>query len=481
MRVFKHTYTKPLPPDAKIVERRNAKYARFTNKRGRQKEARLTKDANRILVEGSCWCIDFKDNAGICRKLKGFTDREATQRVADTLQRLLDSKGSGAPISEELSSAIERLPDKMRRHLRAWKLLEAEQAEIGRPLSELVDKYEQTLRAKERSNVHVGETVRMVKEVFDACGFHFWRDIKDQSVEEYLKDLRDGHVLCKVKGKEGKPRRVGYRRSNALLTACMSFCNWVVDGRKWARESPLRGMKKLNTKEDPRHTRRALDVEQLRTLLQKTAEGPQRYGMSGRERYLLYRLAAETGLRAGELRRLRKADFNFNAATVTVQAVRATKSKRTREQALSPSLCAELRDFLASKLPEVKAFGGSYAALTRRTAGMLQEDLAEAKIAYKDDQGDVFDFHSLRVECASLLIDSGVDPKQAQEIMRHSTIGLTMDIYTKVLGRKKKAQAIANLPDLSLPQSRRQSMPKTGTDNGPVDRDLPDKEADAKG
>jgi integrase len=103
---------------------------------------------------------------------------------------------------------------------------------------------------------------------------------------------------------------LSYRRSNAYLTAAVAFCNWVVE-RRWARESPLRGLKKLNPAEDQRHTRRALAVEELRTLLRTTAAGPERHGMSGPERYLLYRTAIETGLRAGEIRRLRKSDFDF--------------------------------------------------------------------------------------------------------------------------------------------------------------------------
>jgi hypothetical protein len=150
---------------------------------------------------------------------------------------------------------------------------------------------------------------------------------------------------------------------------------------------------------------------------------------------------------------------------VTVRAAKATKNKRTRQQALSPGLCADLREFLSSKLPAVRAFGGSYVRLTDRTADMLREDLDAAGLPYKDDQGDVFDLHSLRVETASLLISVGVDPKQAQEIMRHSSSGLTMDAYAKVLGGKKKGAAIAALPDLSLPESQRQAAVRTGTDD----------------
>jgi len=457
MRIYKPTYSKRLPEDARIVVRKDGKYAKFTARHGRQKEAKLTRREDRVLVETRHWHIAFEDHVGVKRVLKGFTDQHATQRLADSTQRLLNCTASNAPLDDDLQRAIEQLPDAMRGEFMRWGLLDPEQSVLGRPVSELVSMFEQTLNARERNAKHIYETITMVNEVFEACSLRFWRDIKDQKVEGYLRGLREGCVL----GRKGKPRNVGYRRSNAYLKACQSFCNWVVKDRKWARESPLRDVSKLNVKEDPRHTRRAISVADLRKLFQKTADGPERYGMSGRERYLLYRLAVETGLRRGEIARLHKADFDLKARTVIVRPQKASKNKRRREQSLSIGLCEELHEFLSSKLSDTKAFGGWYAMLTDKTADMLREDLADAGIPYKDDHGDVFDFHALRVECASLLIESGVDPKQAQEHMRHSSIGLTMEVYAKVVGGMRKAKVVASLPDLSLP--RQQAAVATGT------------------
>ncbi len=464
MRIFKPQATKAIPPGA-AVDR--AKGIVTYKVRGKFRRAVLT-DSGRMRVETGCWRIEFRDCLGRKQSLAAFTHEGQSRLLASRIEALIAH--SAGPLPAELRDYFDRVPSWIVSALQESGLLERDESPLStKPLTELLAMYEQALRARERSAKHVYETVIEAQEVFTACGFTFWRDIKDHKVEGYLKNLRQGHILRKrAKGKEGKPRHVGYRRSNAYLTACQSFCNWVVDDRKWAKESPLRALKHLDAKQDPRHTRRALDVEQLRTLLQKTADGPERYGMSGRERYLLYRVAVETGLRAGELRRLRKADFDLDAGTVAVRAVRATKAKRTKQQALTPGLCAELREFLSSKLPAAKAFGGRYEALTDKTADMVGQDLKAARLPYKDDQGDVFDFHALRVECASLLIDSGVDPKQAQDIMRHSSIGLTMDVYAKIVGGKNKARAVASLPDLSLPESQRQAAARTGTD----DRDI---------
>ena len=351
---------------------------------------------------------------------------------------------------------FEKLPSRIVSILQACGLLETEQTPIAKPLSELLGLYEQTLRNRERSDIHISVTMNAVREVFAACGFVFWRDIKDEKVEAYLRDLRQGE------------RHLSHRRSNAYLVACQSFCNWVVNDRVWTRESPLRGLKKLDVKQDPRHTRRAITVEELRRLLATTATGPERYGMGGWERCLVYWCAALTGLRAGEIRRLRVADFDLAGATVTVRAVKATKNKQTRQQPLNAKICAALREFFGSRPPDSKAFGGSYIALTDKTVDMLRDDLGAAGIPYQDSQGNCFDFHALRGEYASLLIESGADIKQTQELLRHSTAALTLGVYARLTSQSRKAQAIENLPDLSLPESHPQLLAKTGTD----DRDV---------
>ena len=47
-----------------------------------------------------------------------------------------------------------------------------------------------------------------------------------------------------------------------------------------------------------------------------------------------------------------------------------------------------------------------------------------------------------------MLAASGVTPKVAKSLMRHSDINLTMGIYTHTYGGKE-SEAIANLPNLS--------------------------------
>ena len=85
-----------------------------------------------------------------------------------------------------------------------------------------------------------------------------------------------------------------------------------------------------------------------------------------------------------------------------------------------------------------------------RTIRGFKADLAAAGIDYRDDAGRVADFHSLRHTAGTLLAATGVHPKVAQSLMRHSDINLTMSRYNHVL-IGQESDAVAGLPDLAAP------------------------------
>lgn len=72
---------------------------------------------------------------------------------------------------------------------------------------------------------------------------------------------------------------------------------------------------------------------------------------------------------------------------------------------------------------------------------MLRQDLDAAGVDWRqNERGEIIDFHALRHTFGTLLAASGVHPKTAQDLMRHSSIDLTMNFYTHtVLGDRAKA------------------------------------------
>ncbi len=266
---------------------------------------------------------------------------------------------------------------------------------------------------------------------------------------------------------------------NHHLQAIKQFARWMVaNGR--AAESPLVHLHRQNVATDRRHVRRALSVEELNRLLSATFNAPEQFGMSGGERAMLYRLAAETGLRAGELRSLTRASFALESDPPTVR-VEAGYSKHRRADTLPlrHGTAAELRGFLASKFSAAPAF--SKMPGPDKTARLVRRDLALARklwieemktpaeraerersdfLTYRDHSGRVADFHSLRGTFITRLSQSGAHLPMAQSLARHCDPSLTANVYTHVtLGEQSKA--IEWLPDLSEPF--RQPMQATGT------------------
>ncbi len=436
-RVFRQTYSKPLPVDAEVFTRKGKRYARFKDSKGKVTTAPLSQDGTKIVREASKWYIEYKDSDGCMKRVPGYSDKKATEQKAAESEREAEQVRSG------------------------YKPKEHEQ--LQRPLKDHLHEYKTYMLAKGSTEKQANQVYRRALRVIDGCGFRRWSDIQAAKVQSFLSDLR----ADKANG-----QGMSAQTSNGYLQAFKQFCRWmVVDGR--ARENPVAYLERQNVKTDRRHDRRSLTPDEIRRLLQVTANGPTRFGMTGYERNLLYRFAAETGLRANEIRNLTVGSFDFNALKVTV---RAGYSKRRREDTLPlrAELVALLRDFFRGKVPTAKAFGGCCKRLTDKTSDMIQADLADAAIPYVDEAGRYADFHSLRHTTGSLLAASGVHPKVAQSIMRHSDINLTMSRYTHTL-RGQEAEAIENLPDFSSPGQHQQKA--TGTYD--VGSQMPTSEAPA--
>ncbi len=162
-----------------------------------------------------------------------------------------------------------------------------------------------------------------------------------------------------------------------------------------------------------------------------------------------------------EIYTLKRKDVIFgNEPKVMAQAVN-TKNKKSQSVPLHPELTKELEQYFTENLalPHTKAFSGIW-----KDAGtdMLKQDLKLADIEYETEEG-VADFHSLQHTFGTLLAQSGVLPQEAQKLMRHSDVNLTMNIYTH-LQYDDKAKAINKLPNIKITKKKQL---KTGTADVP--------------
>ena len=393
------------------------------------------------------WYIELTDHLQIVRRFAGFEDKRQTEALGRRIEALVACRIAGMQPDSEQTRWLEQTPAKLRERLVSIGLLDSHRAVGSRTLLQHLEDFKRSLLDRDDTAEHAEQTAMRARRVIEGCGFKTWSEIRADRVERFLADLRNGS------------EHLAIQTSNYYLQAIQSFCRWMVQNRR-AGESPLAHLRTLNSKTDRRRDRVAFEVEEIRRLLAATIEGPERYGMDGPERAMLYRIAIETGLRANEIRTLKVSSFDLDACTVTVQAG-YSKHRREDTLPLRPETAAELKAFFVGKLPGVKAFGGRYKQLTDKTADVLKADLADVGISYQDAAGRYRDFHALRHTCGSWLSAMGVHPKTVQEIMRHQSIDLTMSRYTHTL-RGQEAAAVAKLPDLSMPV--RETQKATGTD-----------------
>ncbi len=394
------------------------------------------------------WTVECRDHRKIVRRFAGLPDRRQSEQLGRRIEDLIGFRAGKQSPDRETSAWLEHAPAALKERLAKLGIIDAARVSAAKPLGALLDDFLQHLRAKERTAKYVGENESMLLRIFKGCRFASFSDIAPGRVERFLKGLRDDGLSV--------------RRSNGYLTAVKGFCRWMIDTGQ-ASENPVRSLRKLNEKTDVRRERRAATPDELRKLIATTAQGPQRFGMDGPERSLLYRFCAETGLRANECRTLTAGAFDLDGLTVTVRAG-YSKHRETDTLPLRPELAEALREHLSGKLPTGKAWGGRYVRLTNKTAPMLRADLEAAGIDYEDDQGAVLDFHATRHTFITGL--SHAPSRVAQKLARHKSSAMT-DRYTHVRLNDERA-ALGLLPDLTLP-AESEAVKKTGTHDGPAD------------
>ena len=219
---------------------------------------------------------------------------------------------------------------------------------------------------------------------------------------------------------------------------------------------------------------------------------------------LVYKTLVLTGLRRGELASITVGQLDLDADPPSL--VLAAADEKNREGSTLPlraDLAADLRAWLADKAQAAQEAAGDVLAvafderhqdeagglgghvLRLPAAGptlppdtpvftvpaglvkILNRDLKLAGIAKRDDRGRTVDVHALRHTFGTLLSKGGVAPRTAQAAMRHSTIDLTMNVYTdpRLLDVAGAMEALPALPLGNGPQQEAFAAKATGTDD----------------
>lgn len=385
---------------------------------------------------GKKWYFAYIDADGTRIERPGCSDKRATEQLAAAAE---------AEVARVRAGLVDPRTAERRRH-------------AARPLSEHLDDWHAFLVAKGNTAKHADASLEWARRVVALAGGAKLAEIdppkktKVADRQRYaaklarmveaarLDDLNRDSVLSALAALKAAGRSLA--TCNAHRTAIRGFSRWAWrDGR--SPEDLLAGVTGFNVKEDRRHDRRTLAVEELRRLIAAAHTGPPYRSMSGPARALCYRLAVATGLRYSEIVSTTPASFQLTSdrATITVAAA-YTKNGEAATLPLPDELAADLAPYLAAIPAGVPAF-----PLPDKGAAMLRRDLAAAGIPYRDEARRVFDFHALRCQCATLADQAGVSPRVVQRLMRHSTLELS-GRYTRPLAADLERAADA-LPSLA--------------------------------
>jgi integrase len=323
------------------------------------------------------------------------------------------------------------------------------------PIAELINAYLSDLQTAGRAERYVNDVRLHLNKATHECRFASIEAFNADKLDKWLQSL-----TC------------GYTQRNKYRAVMLTFANWLIR-KKRLTQNPFTHI--VRATGEVKRKRRAIDVDELLDLLTAAKERPLQ-GMSvragkalmltpqrreygerlGQARYLLYKTAVLTGLRRGELFALQPTHLHLDGDNPYLHLPgKYTKNGKDAILPLKHSHAQELQTWIKGKQPTDSVFiPVSYNA----SIDTLRKDMARAGIAYRDDTGRFFDFHSLRVCTSSLLHQAKVHPRIIQLFMRHADGNLTA--HYDDASKHDLREALHALPNLEPEQARRQEQVK---------------------
>lgn len=512
--VFKPFVTRPLPDGAQIVTRAGKRVAVWADASGKKRQAPVTAgDPPRIRVRGGTFTAQFKDGAGVVRRVPtGCKSLETARAMLADLERRAEHVKAGI-VTQAEANVADHADTPVVEHVDAY-------------LDELAHKRGKGARRTVNAE-HLANVRRSLRQAVDECGFRRLRDLNRAAVERWvsrLLALPDNPVVDDA-GNVTTPARPAPRTVNVRLCSLTAWGNWLVESGRLSA-NPFARLRKLDESDDTRRQRRALTADELRRLLTVARLRPvaefgresvkrdtpvpekpratwkraeltfdtvvaaaergrarlrpdvvERLEHDGRERALLYAVLVTTGLRKGELAALTVGDVLLDEPLpVIVLPAADAKNGERGTLPLRADVAAELRAWIADKAEAVCRQRVGVAGVVTAPADaplfyvptglirILNRDIDAAGIPKCDDRGRTVDVHALRHTFASHLVAAGVAPRTAQAALRHSSLELTMQHYTdpRLLD---VAGALAALPALPTGGTTPETARATGTDD----------------
>jgi integrase len=364
-----------------------------------------------------CWAIVIdvgRDSAGK-RKQKWHSFKGTKRQAEAERTRLLNDLRTGAYVQPHKESVADYLP--------RWLEVHAKPQVSAKTL----ERYDEIVR----------------KHLIPALGHHHLTDLKPLHIQEYYSSaLLTGRLSKKRQDQpSGLSARTVLHHHRILRQALEQAVKWQILVKNPANA--------VVTPKPKRTEMIALDEKQTALLLKSCEQS---------RLYIIVLLAVTTGLRRGEVLALRWRDVDFETSTLRVmQSLEETKStldfkepktsKSKRSVELLKTTIDALRKHRAEQNKIRLMLGPAYTSkdlVCAKVDGNFFSPKEVTRAFWALVRGikelPNFRLHDLRHSHATQLLRAGVHPKIVSERLGHSTIGITLDIYSHLLpGMQKEA------------------------------------------
>ena len=328
------------------------------------------------------------------------------------------------------------------------KLREVEQAKAGhvdryaatrkQPIAELVVEFKSHLEAEGRTVAYVKAVIRQIRGYLTFASPPTIPSIHAPDAERFLDQVREKHSV---------------KTRDNFAGALRAFGRWLERSGRWDAD-PFRTVRIKTPKRDKhltykRHSFRFAEAERLVEAAWARFESERARNEGGcacwpgydetvRDRQVIYWFALTTGFRVAECGAILWEDVTLDGHAPCVRlSGRFTKNGNDARVPLQPFVVEALKDMRTRRSATAARQGRPIVTETdpvflvpRTIAELVRKDAAFAGlIPQKSPTSKRVDFHALRKSCARILIELGVHPKIIQQVLRHSDIRLTMDLY----------------------------------------------------
>lgn len=359
------------------------------------------------------WSFVFKDAAGVVRRRSAKTKdlRVAREALAEALRGVEQTKAGHVDHYAETRKT---------------------------PTADLVIEFKDHLEGEGRTEAYVKAVIRQIRGYLAFASPPTIASIHAPDVERFLDQVRNKHSV---------------KTRDNYAGALRSFGRWLERSGRWDVD-PFRSVLTRTPKRDKhrtykRHSFRFEEAERLVEAAWARFEAERARSEGGcacwpgyddivRDRQVLYWFALTTGFRVAECGAIRWEDVSFDERAPCVRlAGLYTKNGHDARVPLQAFVVDALKDMRTRRSQAAVRRGGPVVTQTdhvfkvpRTIAELVRKDAAFAGlIPEKSPTSKRVDFHALRKSCARILIELNVHPKIIQQVLRHSDIRLTMDLY----------------------------------------------------